>query len=568
MQVQYQYDFEKLPGGVRNQLRKSIGNNAYLIYGETRSNFALYFLNGLLALFCGFLLYASATANFGDPLRDTLWSTPGSMIWYAILLFGIVHALVAIRKRMVLNKKFRFLPGRYVFPFALVDARANKVSIFDLTQMRKLDAIHHSTNGAYSKTVFQFKMNDGLSQTITIQNRSQAELMLSNFNLAQEAARKAFDERDVPALYGFDPVLDLRKAKWPGASQQDTAWLKNAGKTLAASTMPLVLVSAVVLAALFWYARNAAADGTAYENARQLKTEAAYLAYIEHGKFHVKEMQAALPRVVFDEVRQKRSVSLLRDLKKRFPGADIQADIPLEIHALYQKAWQKFQLQAVSTDSHLVTSMEQLLRFAEEHDNPQVAIKFTRPTADDLSQLDAFLKSKEARLNGAKMIMAAKYFADDSASVREARIIEGLRSAFSSIFPNDVLAFSVANVRKNGVQVVQPMLDIAYRIEPSGSIYSSEKNNDAFVGLVMRFHAAIMVPEVEEHWKFDLEVEPPQTFRVEYKTATPNALSRPSDSQVYAVMAERAFDQLASKITAAFFRADSAIYLKQMKRQR
>jgi hypothetical protein len=270
-------------------------------------------------------------------------------------------------------------------------------------------------------------------------------------------------------------------------------------------------------------------------------------------------MKAELPRVVFNEVQKKNSVTLLRGLKSRFPHSDIQPDVNDEIHVLYGRALQKFQAQAVKSDASMVAAMERLLKFAEEHDNPNVTVNFTRPTATELTQLDAFLQIKGSNLRGLKIIPAAKYFADDSASAREARIIAGVRAAFSTIFPNDVLAFSATRSKPP-----YPMLQIAYQIEPSGKVYTSEKQDDAFVGLVMRFQSAIVVPDVDQRWKFDLEVEPPDSFNVEYQTSNRDTNRRAPESQVYAVMAERAFDKLASKINAAFFRPDSSVFIKQL----
>ncbi|MEN9864659.1 MAG: hypothetical protein RL748_249, partial [Pseudomonadota bacterium] len=327
----------------------------------------------------------------------------------------------------------------------------------------------------------------------------------------------------------------------------------------------VMLVSSVVLAGVFWYGRNAASDVEMAKQARRLKTEAAYTGYLKNGRFYLAQLRAELPRVALEEVRKKRSVSALRELKNRYPGSEIVPEASAEIHLLYQQALEKFKAQAVNTDSKLVGTMEQLLRFAEEHDDPKVIIKFTRPTPEALSHLDSFLKSREAKINGIKIAPASRHFSNDSAGVRESRITRGLSNALGSIFPNDVLAFQVGQIGKKP----HPAIEITYQIEPSGAIYYSEKHKeDAFVGLVIRFQASILVPQSEQAWNFNLEVEPPQRFNVEYKTSKDNPDEHMPEGQVYAVMAERAFDQLSSKITAAFFRPDSAVFIKQMQRGR
>ncbi|MFZ6746868.1 hypothetical protein ACO0LC_26885 [Undibacterium sp. JH2W] len=562
MRVFYQFDYDALPRNVKKHLARSVRSPDFLVHGQVTSNTRWYFLHVALLAVCSFFIYLAAAAHFGDPVKDTAWGDTGLIVWYAILFFGVVYAGHAMWQRMQLSAKFRFLPGHYLFPLALVDMRSNKIAVHDLAQLRKLDATHHENNGRYQKTVFSFNFNDGTRKELVITNLNQAEIALEKFNTYKAKARNAFHDRDIASLYGFDPFLDVRKNKWREALV--TASLPKRILTLLIELKVVLLMLAILIAAVFWYGRNAAADKKMYLNAKQSQTEAAYLGYLANGKFKLAEMQAELPRVVFNEVQKKHSVTLLRQLKRRFPQSDILPDVAEEIHLLYDSALQKFRAQAVNSDTGMIKSMEQLLKFAEEHDDPNVAISFNRPTENDLSQLDIFLKLKENKLRGMKIIPAAKYFADNSAATRETRIVDGMRSAFSAIFPNDVLAFNANPAAKDNV----PRLLIAYQIEPSGKVYTSDKQDDAFVGLVMRFKAAILVPNAKDRWKFDLEVEPPDSFNVDYKTSNRDAVHRAPEGQVYAVMAERAFDKLANKINAAFFRPDSAAYMRQIKNTR
>lgn len=561
MRVFYQFDYDTLPRNVRKQLAKSIANPDYLVSASAVTNKTWFVLHSLLVAVCGYFIYLAAADNFGNPLNDTSWSEPEYIIWYAILFFGVIYGMYAIWQRTQLHQKFRFLPGQYLFPMALVDARSNKITVHDLTQMRKLDAVIHEHNGNYKKTVFNFNFNDGTRKSLTYTNKSRAELALENFNRFQNNARAAFQNRDIAKLHGFDPFLELRKIKWKHSLHESNTGIgKKALGWFFELKLHLIML-AILIAALFWYGRTAASDKKMYLNAKQMQTEKAYVGYISRGKYHVAELQAELPRVVFNEVQKRGSVTMLRNLKLRFPQSDIQADVNEEIHQLYEQALQKFRSQASKSDAGLVHSMESLLKFAEEHDDPNVLISFSRPSASDLEQLDTFLKNREQRLHGRKIIPAAKYFADDSAATREARIVSGVRTAFSTIFTNDVLAFGAGL----GPGKPHPSLQIAYQIEPSGNVYSSEKQDDAFVGLIMRFKAAIVVPDMNERWKFDLEVEPPDSFNVNYKTSGNKAADRIPEGQVYAVMAERAFDKLEIKIKEAFFRPDSSVFIRQMK---
>ncbi|MEN9866423.1 MAG: hypothetical protein RL748_2013, partial [Pseudomonadota bacterium] len=232
MQVIYQYDFKNLPGRVINQIRTSIDSDQHLVYGQVRSNFAVYLRQGLLALLCLFFLWIGFVGAFGDPERDNGWHAPGMIVWYAIVMFGLLYALNNLYQRQHLMKLFQFLPGRYIFPYALIDATSERLAIYDLTQMRNLDVVHHTSNGAYSKTVCTFLFKDGSRQRMTLTNQQDAQSMVHRFNAFQTAARNAFDQRDLKNVLGFDPVADLRRRQWVGARALPASALGRAGISL------------------------------------------------------------------------------------------------------------------------------------------------------------------------------------------------------------------------------------------------------------------------------------------------------------------------------------------------
>ncbi|MBI1890549.1 MAG: hypothetical protein HYS18_07885 [Burkholderiales bacterium] len=561
MSSQIQIKFDALPGSDRKRLVKSLNNPACKIFEETRSNLRFYSGKIALILLLSLFLFGALSKNFGNPMRDDGWTGYGDMAWYAIWTVGIVYVLVACWRRYKLKKLFGFAPGRYLLPSALIDARSSTLKLYDLMQLTKLDATHHHTNGSYNKTSFALTFNDAPTQILYVHNMEQAEYTLRRFDELQNAAREAFDDRDMAAVQGFDPLLELRKNKWT-LPKRDS---KDASDGILLSLVKHPIVLSILLTALItpvlWAVRNAAGDLAMHKQAQRLNTEEAYGAYIARGKFYVNEMRAALPRVAFEEVLKKKSVTALRQLLRRYPDAGLQDPVAKEIHALYQKALTRFKDQAVQSDGALVAAMEKLLAIVEQRGDPFVPINFVRPTANELVLLDALLQQQGQIKGVGRIIPAAIHFGDNSAAVREARIVAGLKSAFQTIFPNDVLSLGAGN----GVNRKLPTLDIHYQIDPSGSIYTSDKRDRGFVGLVIRFQSALVVSDADEQWRFNLEVQPPQTFHVEYKKARDSEDVGPEDSQVYAVMAERAFDTLASKITTAFFKPDSQAVLWQVK---
>jgi hypothetical protein len=103
-----------------------------------------------------------------------------------------------------------------------------------------------------------------------------------------------------------------------------------------------------------------------------------------------------------------------------------------------------------------------------------------------------------------------------------------------------------------------PTIDIRYRVGWAGDIYSESKGNREFVGIVLQFQVAMVVPGETNTFDFDLEIMPPETFTVNYTSSSPGFLGAsddgPSEGRVYDVMAARAFEQLSSKLQSVFFR--------------
>ncbi len=561
MRVFYQFDYDALPRNVKKHLIRSVKNPDFLVHGQVMSSMGWYLLHGFILAVCTFFIYLLAASNFGNPLQDKAWTDTGLLFWYAVLFLGVVYAAHAIWQRMQLNTKFRFLPGWYLFPLALVDMRSSKIAVHDLAQLRKLESRHDERDGKYKRTIFSFSFNDGSQKNLIISNLSQAEAALKKFNVYKSKARDAFHQRDIASLYGYDPLLDVRKNKWKEALGH-SGKNKQVLKLSSFLKLPLLLIMlATVLATLFWYGRNAVADKKMYLHAKQQQTESAYLGYIAHGKFKVTEMQDELPRVLFKEALNDNSVTHLRKLKARFPHADILPEVEEEIHMLYFNALQKFRAQAVNADAKLLRSVESLLKFSEEHDDPNVPIKFTRPTATELGQLDASLKNREKTIKDKKIVPAAKYFSDDSVAVREARIANNINKAFSSIFPSDILNFSAAT----GGNDNRPSLEITYQVEPSGKLFASVNTNEVYAGLSLRFNAVIVIPESKDRWKFNLQVDTPDYPNTSYIKSSLNSSSDTAQSDSYTSMTGRAFDELEEKINQAMFRPDSAVYLKQQK---
>lgn len=552
MPSHHHYDFRRLPERTKRQIARSIADGDLHLRDNSSGNKMFYFTRLLGSALAAIILISILCAAFGKPGADHVWSNVQGMVGLATFIALGAGLALAVRRRVELNKVFSFPPGQYMFPFTLIDARRVELEVVDLTQLKGIEMTEHRQHGFYSHTTFAFSFHDAPTRTWKISGKKRAEQFGAKLNALQAQARAAFDRSDMAAVLRLDPFFEIRNKNWQplGADPApESMWKKRL-----ADPVLCALAVAILLSPLIWTARNVAADFAVHAEAKRLQTEAAYQAYIDDGWFYTEEMRAAIPRVAFAEVKQKKSVNALRDLLIRYPKAGLQADVGKEIHVLFQRALAKFMAQAPTSDPALLASMTQLLQVLEQRGDPMVGIRFTRPSTDALAELDARIKRNEAKLDGKTIIPAAAHFASDSAAVREARIVTGLQAGFGRIFPNDVLKLQL--VAQTDTRL--PVLTIDYQIEPSGMLYLLEGSERAFVGLVARFQSGLSVGTENEPWRFNMEVEPPNQFRVNYSGTKHDIQKGPADSQVYSVMAERAFDALAEKMHAAFFRPDSA----------
>jgi hypothetical protein len=121
--------------------------------------------------------------------------------------------------------------------------------------------------------------------------------------------------------------------------------------------------------------------------------------------------------------------------------------------------------------------------------------------------------------------------------------VSELAQGFRQVFPQDVLSLRAAAT----ADPARPALRIAYRISPSGMVYTSQTTSRKFFGVVVDFDTVFSVPQAPVPWRSSLQVLPPDRFTVKGATQ--------SDEAVYVEMADRAFDQLGAKLRAAYFSA-------------
>lgn len=515
---------------------------------------------GFLVLLGLGTLAVTAVVDLGSLGGSAAWQGWPYALVYVLATAAALYGLLSAWRRVRLRRSLPFPPGRHLFPLDVVDARTRQVRLVPLAQLQDLKAVHHHTNGVYTHTLFSLAFQGGPTETFSVRGKAAAEAALQQLGRRQAEIQRASQDSDWNTLARLDPLFELRHANWqvgPAAPEGEPG----TARALAGFwrwRAVLALAGGLLFGLPVWLGRNLVSDQLQYAEASRLKTEQAYRRYLAGGRLHAGEVRAALPRVAFGEARKQGSVTALRGVLSRYPRAGLEADVAGEVHALYAAALTRFQAQASTSDPSLLPFMRRLLVALESAGSPALQVRFTRPSPQALAALDLSVQQGASRHEGREVAPATRHFGSESAASREARIVAELERGFKAIFPSDVLHVAAPRV----VDARQPVIDIAYEIAPSGSLYSSRETGRLFVGILVRFDVGLALPAQPPGWRFGLDVQPPQTFSVQVDLP-PGALKGVApDERVYVVMAERAFDQLGAKLRSAFFRPGSEAFTR------
>ena len=410
-------------------------------------------------------------------------------------------------------------------------------------------------------------------------------------------------EVDGPAAHALAPIF-----KW------SRMWLV-AGLVGIAIGAPALLV------------RNRLCDDRMFARAEEEGGEDAFEGYVSAGGRRADEVRLnQLPRAALADALRKGSVTAIRTMLDKYRKSVVEDDARAAIHRLFVKTLGEFRTEAADADPRLLPFMERLLAHLEKNETSAVEARFHSPSSESLEGVDALLAAKGADLVNVKGPIArvASHFDDAHARPREQDIVKGLQGGFAAVFPADIMALKEGKrvvVQQSAVDaglgpgakgglptrspgrepppsgpkpklpkvprlsksaepaappapsspadiadVKVPTLEIQYSVGWSGDVYSEEKGGRHFVGIVVRFAVKMQIPGEKETFDFDLAVEPPDHFTVDYTTGSlgdigvPGLEAGPTEGKVYDVMAERAFDQLSTKLRGVFFRRGSKAY--------
>lgn len=589
-------DFNALPQHIRERLVASFKKQGWPqpILSDTPSFGCAAFGWGFLALNALGTSFAALANGFGERRQEA-----GMIALHGIGFALFVASVLMIVRGLMLRKSLPFPPGRYMLPLDFIVATDRMLQIIPMSSLVNFQGVHQHTNGAYTGTTLTFYFEGNINHSIVVQGKHLAEQAMGMLRQSQEEVRNAAQARDAATLQRLDPFFEIRmNDAWnsltpraphevsppvakglPGFLQTKMIWIG-------------ALIAIPVVGTPVWGVWNIVTDELMYSNAKRYDTVSGYEHYLYTGVRHADEIRTTLlPKAALKEAKAKGTVTALREVLKKYPKSIVEADTKTEIHNLFEKTRKEFHDQASTTDARMLPFMDKLIDNLEKHEANSVEVRFHSPSSASLEAVDLLLKKRAGDPSGdGSVIPVAPHFSDSDCISREKVIVERLGEGFSAIFPADIMTLSngariaekdaeeplllgsAAKItKKPGAKappqpekpkvdmagLTVPTIDIRYRVGWAGDIYSESKGNRQFVGIVVQFHVAMVVPGEKDVFDFDLEVMPPETFTVNYQSYG-NLLGAndggPSEGRVYDVMAARAFEQLSSKLQTVFFK--------------
>jgi hypothetical protein len=515
--------FGDLPPAVRERLATEVaahidGRPSAVVFslpphaggGDDRRNRA-----ALLGLLCLGLAGLHGWAGFGQSVQDAV----ASLGYIALLTAAIVYLL----KAWPLHR--RGLPsgpaGIHVFAWDIVDVGLDgTLTVHPLRNLRKLMTTELRGAGNTVFTRLDFTLENGRQVSLPIPGQDLAPRCVAAWQQRHQALNAALQTNNRAAVAALDPFDALRQQ--PGLRPPSPfAWDR-----LRRHAIVWALGTAIPVGAVAWAVRNLASDQVAFTKAVATGTEQAYLDYLGFGWRHVDAARAALPRAALADARRTGTVTALRAVPRRYPKAGLEPEVTQAVHDVFQKSFERFRALAKRSDATVEPFVGELLTRLESSGDSAVTVKFIRAPA-----LGSDRRSLPANV--------ARHFGEAGAASREQRMVSELAKGFRLVFPQDVFQL----VRSDGGPT-RPVLQVEYGIGPSGMTYRSDKTMQEFVGVVVRFNVHFVVPGSPTSWRGTLQVLPPDRFSTQ--------AAFPTDEQVYGEMANRAFDQLSSKLNEAF----------------
>ncbi len=578
-------DFYKLTRPVQERFRGSVNGSglpAPILSFRQASREPLVWLGGSAALLVfAFIVFELGLGSLdsGISIQGAGWVVLHTLLWGGVA-FGILRAL-AIRRE---SRSLPFVPGVYIFPIGLVDARRYHIHVVPLGQIGAIEGPDASNSFRVTAlgTQFVFPCKDK-------EAAEKASAALAEARGTHQEANEARESIRPKALAAIDPLQDGGFAS-PLVPKTP---IVRVVPFWAARAWAVALAAGFLFGLAVWNARNVLSDARMFATANEKHDTASYKAYLEHGTRHKDEVELTLlPRAELKDAQKAGTVQAIEDFMKKHPktkiGPEVQAarrtallaeledvkkvgtltalkefdkghpdhhldaEIAAAVHQVYVAAFAKYQADYASKDAAAAAFVQRLLDFAEKH-GPQVVIRFQRKVAKSMERADKAVAKNKNFMGSATF--PSRFFDAAHDKPREAEMGQAIVQRFAEAFPADLLKVEIGDPIADPEEalpgnVTTPTLFVLHTTEWSGGeISSSQRPRGDFVMLGFTFEAYFRLPD---------DAKPLAVKQVVWRrpeTSIAKDEEHPEEP-IYTSMSKDGFDAFGKKLLATFFRTD------------
>lgn len=507
----------------------------------------------LLALFVLQWLYGTYSAGLGR-LYYTAPQGMGFALYYSLLWFGLLFAVLAALYRYMLGQNLPYREGTYLFGLDVIEAQVDTLTITPLSMLGKIRVTEHYRNGAYQYTAYAMDFPGRSSVTFNVK-KDQPDWIQLQLQSVRKRLVQAVESKNLEELKKADLLFDIRSADWQ--PQSDMGFLGDGPLTTPivpwlAQRLQLAAAAGLILGLITWQVHDRQNDRRRFDSAIAANTSSALELYLNGGKRYRAEAETRLYPLLYAEAKKAGTVSAYRKMLHDHPQTPFAAKARDDIHQLIQASWEKFTARAGDSDAKMLAFMRRVVDFLEKKEDSALDVYFSPPLIQSLVAIDAELRKKG-------VAPVAAHFSPTASKPREQYIASALEKGFGEVFPSDILRLEriTGTVPK---EPTTPSIEIKYQVAPTDSVYQGKQSGRSFVGIRVNFLMMLRVPGDAEGFPMMLSVLPPQRFTVSFSSrrrygTAPLPGEGPSDLAVYTAMAERAFDQFHDKLAQVFFGA-------------
>ena len=514
----------------------------------------------------------------------SLHSWPWLAVYLPMAVLGVVGVLLAVAHKSRVHS-LPFVPGLYLFPANLVDARDAKFRVFSLAELSDARPVGRSVRLAFGSESFALPAAEA----------TQVQTLVATINDLKEKLQTNPGQEDQLEMNSLvPPAVVSPLAENTPLSRSDPPWARYA--------LPLgIALGAAGGFGLFW-SRNALSDSQMFDQAKRRNTVSSYLSYLERDGRHREEVETVLlPRAKLQLAIRKGTVQAVDSFRHEHPNTGIEAEVKrarraalvrefegarakgklsalaafqkkypnhgIEVFAqtrsaLFKAALNRYTAASPSGASQARDWIKALLDYAEKNSSttqsttlaPPLEVRFQQLPSETLRRSDAAVQ-RNPSFNGSPSY-PTNYFTEKRLAEHEKAFTKALEKRFGKVFEPEFLRVTHGEPYTEELSQVTklktPTMVVRHRVEWSGGAFASRAPRAVFVGILVFFNTRLAVPgrNTPHKSKFTVAVNVPRE-RIGDFQGNP----KPGDLEtfIYRIMLEDAFSQFRSKYFSKWF---------------